>query len=99
MSVVRCRGEVLGSLAGAAVGYFAGIKENLGAQSQVYLGNELTKAELFFYNHPAENVIVNVILLAIIFGGSYYVAKNAAQIINDHYSLDRQKQSSGTSRQ
>jgi hypothetical protein len=85
------RGEVLASLAGAAVGYFAGIKENLGAQYQVFLNNKLTNTELFFYNRPAENVIANVIMLAIIFGSGYYVAKNAAQIINDHYSLDRQK--------
>lgn len=94
------RGEVLASLAGATVGYFAGIKENLEAQSQIYLGNELRNTQLFFHNDPVRATVANVILYAIIFACCYNIAKNTGQIVQYAHLYElRRKRSNRIDRQ
>jgi len=91
------RGEILASVGGALTGYFEALLTTGYAQKSVYLGNEITAAYTFFYDHPTEAAIANTILFAILFAGGYNVLKNVARLINDKYHLD--EQSSGTGRQ
>jgi hypothetical protein len=76
-------GKILATGAGVLAGYFFGIRENLEAQSQIYLGNTLTGQQLFAYNDPAKNLIYNVVLFAVIAGGSYYATKKLVQLVEN----------------